>query len=160
MANALQILHRQIDARVLAIKEQHGAWPCREGCDHCCRRLAAPPVLTDAERELLRQGLSTLPDEVSQAVERRWEAMNGAERPIICPLLDTNKGMCLIYEYRPVACRTYGFYVERDRGLYCTQIETMVERGECEDVVWGNQAAVESALLCLQNGMDSGGASH
>ena len=48
----------------------------------------------------------------------------------ICPFLDREAGSCLIYDHRPVACRTYGFYVERDRGLYCGQIESRVNSGE------------------------------
>jgi hypothetical protein len=45
-----------------------------------------------------------------------------------------------------VACRTYGFYVQRDLGLYCGEIEARVEQGALADVVWGNQDAVERAL--------------
>jgi Fe-S-cluster containining protein len=55
----------------------------------------------------------------------------------------------MVYSSRPVACRTYGFYVERDGGLYCGMIQSHVENGDYADVVWGNNAAIESALTAL-----------
>src|SRR5262249_25261076 len=64
----------------------------------------------------------------------------------VCPFLDPQAGICLVYDYRPAACRTYGFYVERDRGLYCAIIERRVDAGEMVDVVWGNAAGVEFKL--------------
>jgi len=51
-----------------------------------------------------------------------------------------------VYPYRPVACRTYGFFVERDLGLYCKDIETQVERGELSMVIWGNQDRIARSL--------------
>jgi Fe-S-cluster containining protein len=54
-----------------------------------------------------------------------------------------------VYEHRPVACRTYGFYVERDQGLYCGQIRERVDAGELADVVWGNQELVDRQLDSL-----------
>jgi hypothetical protein len=45
-----------------------------------------------------------------------------------------------------VACRTYGFYVQRDKGLYCKVIQTRVEYGNWSEVVWGNQDAIDRRL--------------
>jgi Fe-S-cluster containining protein len=61
-------------------------------------------------------------------------------------MLDKTAGACLIYAYRPLACRTYGFYVERDKGLYCHDIELRVEKGELNNVVWGNHDSVNRHL--------------
>ena len=61
-----------------------------------------------------------------------------------CPLLDTDSGTCLVYEARPVACRAYGFYAERQYVLGCSRIEWIAE--QAPDVVWGNQAALEDRL--------------
>jgi Fe-S-cluster containining protein len=61
-------------------------------------------------------------------------------------MLDKAAGACLIYAYRPVACRTYGFYIERDKGLYCQDIELRVEQGELNNVVWGNHDNVNRHL--------------
>jgi Fe-S-cluster containining protein len=67
-------------------------------------------------------------------------------RPIVCPLLDKSTGTCRVYLYRPIACRTYGFFVQRDKGLYCKDIEAQVARGELSDVVWGNEDAIGQRL--------------
>ena len=59
--NLLNHLHSDIDDRVRAISEDNLDWPCRRGCDGCCRRLAEIPQLTMAEWDLLREGLLLLP---------------------------------------------------------------------------------------------------
>jgi hypothetical protein len=45
-----------------------------------------------------------------------------------------------------VACRTYGFYVQRDKGLYCGDIEKRVADGDWSGVVWGNQDTIDRRL--------------
>ena len=137
-------LHREIDARTREIASSHGSWPCREGCDHCCRNLAEPPRLTRAEWELVEEGLAKLPLELQGEIRQR-----AATAGRTCPFLDGKARSCLIYENRPVACRTYGFYVERDKGLYCREIERRVEAGEMANVVWGNITSVEAQLDAL-----------
>jgi hypothetical protein len=48
-----------------------------------------------------------------------------------------------------VACRTYGFYVQRELGLYCRDIESRVADGTLADVVWGNHDAIDHRLAGL-----------
>jgi Fe-S-cluster containining protein len=60
----------------------------------------------------------------------------------------------MVYAYRPVACRTYGFYVQRDKGLYCKDIETRVANGDWSGVVWGNQDPVDRRLGGLGDARD------
>lgn len=134
----LRVLHEKVAVRAQSIETAHGSWPCRKGCDTCCNRLAAIPDLTAAEWELLRPAVAALPAEV----HRRIEALDRAVRPIVCPFLDS--GACLVYEARPVACRTYGFYVDRDGGQYCGIIESLNA-----EVVWGSGAAIEAELTSL-----------
>jgi len=69
--------------------------------------------------------------------------------PLVCPLLDQASGACPVYAQRPVACRTYGFYVQRDLGLYCRDIEARVEDGTLADVVWGNHDAIDRWFAAL-----------
>lgn len=136
--DALSILDNAIAARCDAILAEHAHWPCRRGCDHCCRNLAREPEITAAEWARLAplvRGMQLASDD-----------------PRVCPLLDRGTGACRVYEARPVACRTYGFYVERDQGLYCSLIRESVERGEFDGVVWGNAAAVERELQALGPG--------
>jgi hypothetical protein len=48
-----------------------------------------------------------------------------------------------------VACRSYGFYVQRQLGLYCPEIEVRVADDSLADVVWGNHDAIDQRLADL-----------
>jgi Fe-S-cluster containining protein len=134
----LRVLHEKVAARAASIAGAHGSWPCRKGCDSCCRRLAAVPDLTAAEWTLLRPAVEALP----RGIRERIAGLEGASRPVVCPFLEG--GACLVYEVRPVACRTYGFYVDRDGGQYCELVDALNA-----DVVWGSGASVEADLASL-----------
>jgi Fe-S-cluster containining protein len=143
-------LHTDIDLRVQAIREDRSDWLCGKGCDSCCRRLADVPQLTAAEWDLLREGLADLPPKRLQEIRGNMAALTGQRSaPITCPLLDLTTGSCPVYAQRPVACRTYGFYVQRDLGLYCHDIESRVADGALADVVWGNHDAIDHRLAGL-----------
>jgi Fe-S-cluster containining protein len=140
-------LHAEIDARVDAIRRDQPEWLCRMGCANCCRRLAAIPTLTAGEWEVLRQGLAALPAERLAEVRRRMEQMEQqAARPYTCPMLDATTEACMVYAYRPVACRTYGYYQQRGFGLYCADIEKLAAEGALDGVVWGNHDAIDRRL--------------
>jgi Fe-S-cluster containining protein len=144
---ALIQLHQDIDARVQGIRESRPDWMCGKGCDQCCHRLAEVPQLTAAEWTLLRQGLAALPPQHLQVINQRMAALAGQpSRPVVCPLLEQATGACPIYAQRPVACRTYGFYVQRELGLYCHEIESRVADGSMADVVWGNHNVIDQQL--------------
>ena len=144
---ALSKLHADIDARVQTIRGSRPDWLCVKGCDSCCRRLAEVPQLTGAEWSLLREGLAALPPERLRAVSRSMAVLaSQPTRPIVCPLLDQPTGACMVYVQRPAACRTYGFYVQRELGLYCQDIESRVADGSLADVVWGNHDAIDHRL--------------
>lgn len=148
--NDLSRLHADIDARVQSVRESTPDWPCAKGCDGCCHRLAEIPALTGAEWELLKEGLAALPEEQRERIGRAIVALaESAARPVVCPLLDRATGACPVYRHRPVACRTYGFYVQRDRGLYCQEIESRVAAGTLSSVVWGNHDAIDARLSGL-----------
>jgi Fe-S-cluster containining protein len=139
-----------IDARVAAIRENRPDWLCGKGCDGCCRKLAEIPQLTVVEWELLQAGLAALPAERLEEISRKVSALGSqVAKPVVCPLLDQITGACPVYAQRPVACRTYGFYVQRDKGLYCNDIEIQVVAGRLSDVVWGNHDAVDHRLAGL-----------
>lgn len=143
-------LHIDIDLRVQTIREACPDWLCGKGCDNCCRRLADVPQLTAAEWNLLREGLAELAPERLQEIRRDMAALAGQQvRPVVCPLLDLASGACPVYAQRPVACRTYGFYVQRDLGLYCHDIESRVADGALAGVVWGNHDAIDRRLAGL-----------
>ena len=143
----LQSLHADIDARVQHIREDHPDWPCAKGCDSCCRQLARLPQLTSTEWELLRPALKALPPDQRENIRDKMNAVAGSDSaPVTCPLLDESSGACPVYAQRPVACRTYGFYMQRGIGLYCQEIKSGVDRGELAEVVWGNQDAIDRSL--------------
>lgn len=148
--NKLFQLHADIDARVQSIRDDHPDWLCGLGCDGCCHRLAEIPLLTEAEWEWLKQGLASLPPALLNEIGRDIAALAGqSARPLVCPMLDRASGACRIYEHRPVACRTYGFYVQRDKGLYCKDIEARVAGGDWAGAIWGNHDAVDRRLGVL-----------
>lgn len=132
-----------------AIRAHRPDWPCGKGCDGCCRRLADLPRLTATEWRLLKQGLSELPVQRLLAIGREVVALAGQTGPLVCPLLDQATGACPVYAQRPVACRTYGFYVQHKLGLYCNDIESRVAAGAMADVVWGNHDAIDGRLAEL-----------
>lgn len=143
-------LHADIDARVHAIRGDRPDWLCSKGCANCCRHLAEIPQLSAAEWQWLQEGLAALPAEQLQAIHQRMTALaSQSSRPVVCPMLDQASNACLVYAHRPVACRTYGFYVQRELGLYCGDIEARVDSGMLTEVVWGNHDAVDQRLTGL-----------
>ena len=149
--HALVQLHSDIDTRVAGIRSDHPDWLCAKGCATCCRRLADVPQLTAAEWALLQEGLAALPAGRLQGISTAITALGEhPPRPVTCPLLDPATDACLVYVHRPVACRTYGFYVQREKGLYCHDIETRVADGALDDVVWGNHDAIDQRLGSLR----------
>jgi Fe-S-cluster containining protein len=148
-------IYEDVARRADATTSEHAWWPCRRGCDACCRRLADVPRMVRAEWELLEEGLDALLPDVRAQVDARIEALAASPSaslgPITCPMLDEAAGVCLVYAHRPAACRTYGFYVERGLGLHCAQITEAVEEAATRDetIVWGNQEGVDGALARL-----------
>ena len=143
-------LHAEIDARVQAIRADRPDWLCAKGCDSCCRRLAEVPQLRAAEWALLREALTALPAQHLARIGDDLAALaKQKDRPLTCPLLDATSGACPVYAARPLACRSYGFYVQRERGLYCARIESQVAAGALGDVVWGNHDAIDRQFADL-----------
>lgn len=72
-----------------------------------------------------------LPPDRLPAIRRKdVELALTPSRPLVCPMLDETEGACPVYAQRPVACRTYDFYVQRELGLYGGNIESRVAGGE------------------------------
>jgi Fe-S-cluster containining protein len=143
---ALPVLDAQIDARVSSMRDAHAYWPCKEGCDLCCRSLPHLPTISEAEWLRLGAAIEALEPERRAAVYERAR-IAPATGPLTCPLLDVERGACLAYEARPIACRTYGYYAERDAGLHCERVTAAIaEHGERDSIVWGNGEVVASSM--------------
>ena len=92
----------------------------------------------------MEAAIAELPREVAEGVWGRIRQSEGKARPVVCPLLDVEAGTCLIYEARPIACRSYGFCADWGEVLGCGRIEQMAR--ENPDVVWGNHARLEERM--------------
>lgn len=145
--NPLRVLQEEARLRAESMVLARGDWPCHKGCDTCCRRLASSPRVTQPEWLLISDAITHLPAPARAVVVQRIGDSREAPRPVTCPLLDLESGACLIYEARPVACRTYGFYAERDAVLGCHEIEAL-GRG-IADLIWGNHVPIERGLKAL-----------
>jgi Fe-S-cluster containining protein len=95
----------------------------------------------------LHEAIEALPSDVFADVAARMKTLeesSGSDGdPITCPLLDLATGACRVYEARPLACRTYGFYTSYDGGRWCARIEAS---GIAETVVVGNLDAFEQRM--------------
>ena len=115
-----------------------GALPCRRGCHRCC---IGPFAITSLDAAELQRGLPTLPEQTRRAIEARacaqatafesafprlkatpflddWpdgemDRLASQFAALPCPALDAD-GSCLVYPFRPLACRTMGIPVEQD----------------------------------------------
>ena len=143
----LDDIYGEIDLRVREATQAAGGWPCQKGCDGCCRRLANSPEVTRAEWGRMREGLLGLPDGVRAGVGVRIQALSSPDRGFItCPFLDDDTGGCLIYAYRPAACRMYGFYVSRQGNQWCQIIQGLDDAGELDGILLGNYDATRNAF--------------
>ncbi len=75
---------------------------CHAGCNGCCRHISLFPV----EAAALTAAVGSLPPD--QASHVRARAL-GTSPDGPCPLLEN--GRCLLYEARPIICRTHGLPV-------------------------------------------------
>ena len=85
---------------------------CRKGCDMCCRHLSLFPV----EAVFIRFTMENVDEPISTLIHKNaHDRIEDPDGP--CPLLD--KGACLLYQARPIICRTHGLpvLVEGDGGL-------------------------------------------
>lgn len=135
------MLSDEVAGTTARIVENQPEWPCRRGCDHCCRSLSSPMRMTEPEWERLAEGLAELDDGAHSGIRGRLD------EPRICALLDRTSGACMVYAARPIACRAYGFYAGRDGGRWCEAVE---QRDDLtSSVILGNHDVLESALETL-----------
>src|SRR5579872_3479705 len=125
-----------VDAALAEANRKAGAWlVCKPGCTECC---IGPFPITQLDAVRLRNGLAQLEpadperatrvrDRARLAVEKlagdfpgdrgsgilaedveseeRFATLGEEDR---CPALDPDTGMCDLYEFRPITCRTFG----------------------------------------------------
>jgi len=100
LENYYQMLAR-VDALCRGIRDVlAGRITCSEGCSSCCTAITLFP----AEAAALNAALEALPYARQAAIRRHVAGHAGGER---CPLLEDHR--CLLYDARPIICRTHGF---------------------------------------------------
>lgn len=108
-------------------------------------------MISEPEWARLSRALSELsPEERDTVLTRAEDAPESG--PLVCPMLDRERGACMVYDARPVACRSYGFYTERDAALCCSKVldaVAMFEQEGTPPVVWGNGEALADDLRAL-----------
>lgn len=131
-----QQLVQIVDAAFADSARRSGAWlVCRPGCTQCCY---GPFAINQLDAARLRQGLEELtqadPQRAQRVRARARESWNRLQaefpgNPVSgildeteaaeakfaefaddepCPALDPQTGMCDLYPYRPMTCRTFG----------------------------------------------------
>lgn len=99
LKNYLDLI-RQLDAFCGKIGERFtDKIACRAGCSGCCRHISLFPV----EAFALASALKELPTKTSGHIRSKARVAS-PDGP--CPLLGEN--LCLLYDARPVICRTHG----------------------------------------------------
>lgn len=96
--------YKQLIARIDALCNSIAATlgeqiTCSPGCSSCCTSITVFPVEAAAMRETLKK----LPKQNAEEIRRHISEHAEDER---CPLLFHNQ--CLLYEARPIICRTHG----------------------------------------------------
>ena len=99
------------DFAALVSKNHREHIQCRRGCYECC---VPPDTLFRIEGEQILKAVSELPEPLQKRIRDRIHD-GGDSR---CPLLE--KGGCMIYENRPILCRTQGMplAVHREGKVY------------------------------------------
>ncbi len=93
-------LTSRIDALCSGIASTFGDQiTCFAGCSSCCTAITVFPV----EAAAMREALDNLPDHQAEEIRRHILEHADDER---CPLLYQHH--CLLYEARPIICRTHG----------------------------------------------------
>jgi Fe-S-cluster containining protein len=132
-AAADQLLLRVVDSALADAARLAGdRLACRPGCNVCC---IGPFPITQLDAQRLRRGLAEIAPATATRIRQRarravetltpgfpGDAPSGIltddedeewrfcdlHKDLPCPALDPDSGTCDLYEWRPIACRTYG----------------------------------------------------
>lgn len=160
------ILERADQHFAEVVREQPANLLCGRGCTLCCQGLFE---ITAADIAMLRDALDQLEPGVRSRIEERSRfILESTSHPdlrglsdkdkteflettqaVACPNLD-EKGLCLVYESRPLICRTFGLPVRTGNqytGEECELNFTSATREQKEraawDLLWEDQIAPE-----------------
>jgi len=109
--NYQKLLNKVVEFSSRIIQEYREHISCGYGCSDCCQQNLN---LLPLEYSFLQKGFSLLPESMKKIVRNRAAQRLGDYTP--CVLLD--HGACVLYERRPIVCRTHGlplFITEGDK---------------------------------------------
>jgi Fe-S-cluster containining protein len=93
-----------VDAALAEAARKSGPWlACRPGCTQCCH---GPFPISNLDIARLQEGLAQLDPTRAAFIRQRAQQEQGEDDP--CPVLDPATGLCELYAYRPLTCRTFG----------------------------------------------------
>jgi len=104
MSSRYRELTAKVDAFFARVQERHGAdMQCGSGCDACCRtRLTITGVEAAAVAEHVAAMAPAARARLAEVARRPYDPAD-----MRCAALDDD-GRCLIYEGRPLVCRSHG----------------------------------------------------
>lgn len=137
------------------VAEQPGNLQCGKGCSFCCHGLfeiGSGDLATLADgleqlhpgkrkrviREALRILESTAHPDLRECSAPEKEAFFARTDGVACPSLDEH-GACMMYEHRPIVCRTFGLPLREGRsyiGDICELNFTDATQAEKESAAW------------------------
>lgn len=106
-SGAVEAIYREADAAVARFAEKSGL-KCPMGCGRCCES----PLIEATPLECLPLALSLLPKSKEWLAILDVHIRTDRKLPSSCPFyvsLGFGKGMCSVYEQRPLICRLFGF---------------------------------------------------
>jgi len=104
MASRYRELTVKVDGFFARVRERHGAdMRCGSGCDSCCRtRLTITGVEADALRAHVAAMEPAARARLAEVAHRPFDP-----RDMRCAALEDD-GRCLVYDARPIICRSHG----------------------------------------------------
>lgn len=99
---------------------------CRSGCSACCR---VELEVSDVEADALREVIALLAPDVRARLAERAEARADGDA---CVMLEDER--CVVYEARPLVCRTQGHALRYPSGTL--PADAVRARGEGSEVTW------------------------
>jgi Fe-S-cluster containining protein len=132
---------------------------CKPGCSYCCETGHFP--VSEIEYSYLQLGVKSLNNGVKHNLNRKVltlyrERFTHLEQgkdifdfSYKCPLLEN--ALCLVYEYRPIICRTHGLitstYIDDNKTSQKYQMPSCVEKGLNYADVWDKQMKMVSTIF-------------
>ena len=103
MGPMIERLHQLVDDFFAAAQRADpGAFACAVGCTACCK---VDLSVFGVEAARVRTAFRALPDDVRAAAAARVRAGRH------CAMIDPADGRCIVYEARPLICRSHGLAI-------------------------------------------------